>query len=73
MIIKKCNPDNEALLTVLHKQLRKGIISVISYTCAILTSFINPLISGAIILFVAILWLIPDKNIETVIKKEINQ
>ena len=62
--IKKCNPGNTALLEVLRKQSRKGILSNICYTLAIPAAFLHTGISGALIILVAIMWLIPDRNIE---------
>ncbi len=64
MNIKKCNPGNEVLLSVLHKQSRKGLLSNIFYTMAIGAAFINTAIAGVLIVLVAIMWLIPDRNIE---------
>ncbi len=42
----------------------KGKISPILYVTAIALSFVNPLISGAIYVFIAAIWLIPDRRIE---------
>ena len=64
VIIKNCNPGNEKLLDLLRKQSRKGMISCILYTVAIGASFIHEAIGGALIILVAIMWLIPDRNIE---------
>ncbi len=69
LIIKKRNQNNPALLDVLHKQSRKGMISTIVFTAAIPVAYIYPLISGVLILAVAIVWFIPDKNIERSIKE----
>jgi hypothetical protein len=51
----------------LEKQSRKGIISNIIYTLAIPVAFINTLAAGAMIIIVAIMWLMPDRNIEKTI------
>jgi len=64
LVMKKCNPGNTALLTVLNKQSRKGTISCILYTVAIPLAYLNTMIAGACIVMVAIMWLIPDRNIE---------
>ena len=69
MVIKDCNRDNTALLEVLRKQSRKGMISCILYTAAIGLTFVNSLIGGALIILVAIMWLIPDRNIERSLKE----
>ena len=67
MVIKKCNPGNQAMMDVLHKQSRKGTISCILYTLAIPAAWINTVLSGILILLVGVMWLIPDRNIEKAI------
>ena len=62
--IKKCNPGNAALQDVLQKQSKKGMLSNVFNTLAIPAAFVHPAISGALILLVAIMWMMPDKNIE---------
>jgi uncharacterized membrane protein len=42
----------------------KGKISPVLYTIAILSTFVNDWIAGAIYVLVALIWLIPDKRIE---------
>lgn len=69
MVIKKCNPGNERLLELLEKQSKKGMISLVLYTTAIGTAFIHSAIAGALIILVAIMWLIPDRNIERSLKE----
>ncbi len=68
-IIKKCNPENEKLQHIIHKQSKKGMISLFCYTLAIGTAFIHVAIAGALIILVAIMWLIPDRNIERSLKE----
>jgi uncharacterized membrane protein len=63
-IIEYSHPNHEALLAPLRKQGGKGIVSMIAYTLAIFAAFIHPLVSGALFIFVAILWWMPDRNIE---------
>jgi len=43
----------------------KGKASPIFYIVAIIASFFNPWIAGALYILVAFMWLIPDKRIET--------
>lgn len=69
MVIKNCNQNNSALLEVLRKQSRKGMLSCIIYTAAIGLSFVSSLLGGLLIILVAILWLIPDRNIERSLKE----
>lgn len=45
----------------------KGKVSPILYSVAILSSFYNQWIAGAIYVLVALLWLIPDKRIEHIL------
>jgi uncharacterized membrane protein len=42
----------------------KGKISPVLYVTAIGLSFVDPLIAGGIYVFVAVMWLIPDRRIE---------
>ncbi|HMU46368.1 MAG TPA: TMEM175 family protein [Chitinophagaceae bacterium] len=67
IIIKKCNPGNALLQEVLNKQSRKGMWSCIFYTAAIPLAYVNTVIAGALIILVAIMWLMPDRNIERAI------
>ena len=53
----------------LEKQSQKGTVSLISYGVAIPAAFIHPAISGVLFFWVAIIWLIPDKNIEKALKE----
>lgn len=63
-IIKKCNPGNSTLQVVWKKQTRKGFISVVMYLIAAGLCFVHPGIAGVIVILVAIMWLMPDRNIE---------
>ena len=46
----------------------KGIISLIIYTGAIPLAFVNPRFSCAAFLTVAIMWFIPDRRIEKILR-----
>lgn len=59
---------NSALVEALEKNGRKGILSFILYAAAIPLAFISTAISGIILVAVAVMWLIPDKNIERALK-----
>ena len=67
LVIKKCNPGNSALQEVLHKQSKKGMLSCILYTLAIPVAFFNTAAAGVLIISVAVMWLVPDRNIEKVV------
>lgn len=69
MVMKKCNPGNMLLQDVLRKQSKKGFLSCIFYTLAIPLAYVNTIIAGALILLVALTWLIPDRNIEKKVKE----
>ncbi len=69
MVIKKCNPGNEALQDVLHKQKKKGLLSCMLFTLAIPAALLHTAIAGILIVLVAIMWLIPDRNIERVVRE----
>lgn len=47
---------------------KKGKLSLLSYASAILIAFVNPWISMALYAFVAGVWLIPDRRMESVVK-----
>ncbi|MGO9461714.1 MAG: TMEM175 family protein [Rhodomicrobium sp.] len=67
-ILRKEGP-NSTLAKALGKDI-KGKISPLLYLTAIFAAFFNPLISGAIYVFVALMWLIPDRRIERVFSGE---
>ena len=46
----------------------KGKVSPILYVTGILAAFVAPSIAGAIYAFVAIMWLVPDRRIERVLR-----
>lgn len=69
IIIKNCNPGNSALQEVLKKQSKKGMLSIIFYSAAIGAAFLHTALSGALIILVAVMWLIPDRNIEKSMKR----
>jgi uncharacterized membrane protein len=58
--------------SVLHQAVNKdnkGKISMVCYITAIPLAFISPIISGILYIFVALMWIIPDKRIENQINK----
>ena len=62
--IIKSYKDDHALKHALEKQTRKAIISTISYSAAIPTAFLHTGISVALFIFVALIWIIPSREIE---------
>jgi len=67
--IKRSNPGNDALHEVLRKQSKKGMQSNVLNILAIPAAFLHTAISIALIIMVAIMWLIPDKNIEKAVRE----
>jgi len=63
-VITKTHMYNESMKIVMKKSYNKGIISSIGYLISIPMAFIESRISFAIFIIVAIVWLIPDRNIE---------
>lgn len=48
----------------------KGKVSPVIYLIAICLGWVNPFLSGALYVLVALIWLVPDKRIERTIKNE---
>ena len=48
----------------------KGKISQILYGAGIVLAFVNPWISVALYVLVAIIWLVPDRRIERIVGRE---
>jgi uncharacterized membrane protein len=49
---------------------RKGNLSPVLYVCGILAAFWSPPISQAVYVLVALLWLVPDRRIESALSSE---
>ncbi len=56
------------LIEALEKQKRKGYISLACYLTSIPMAYVHPLISAGLFIAVAVLWIIPDRNIEKVLR-----
>jgi uncharacterized membrane protein len=56
------------LIEALKKQEKKGMLSLMLYILCVVSAFFYPLISAILIVAVAVLWIIPDKNIEKALK-----
>lgn len=52
------------LTNALKKHDKKGKLSLVLYLISIPLAFLMPLIAEAVFVFVAIMWISPDKNIE---------
>ena len=64
--IAVCHKDDTELKAFMQSQSHKGIISLVAYVTAIPLAYINTIFSGVIFIFVAVLWLIPDKKSEQI-------
>ncbi len=47
----------------------KGKISPVLYAAAIMLTFVSPWISIAIYVMVAVMWLVPDRRIENILRE----
>ena len=64
--IAVCHKDDTELKSFMQSQSHKGIISLVAYVTAIPLAYINTIFSGVIFIFVAVMWLIPDKKSEQI-------
>jgi len=64
IVIEKCHKEEQRLAGIMQRQRGKGIGSLFLYSAAVPLAYVNPIISGALFVLVAVLWLIPDKRIE---------
>ena len=60
---------NDSLLATALGRKVKEITSLVCYTAAIVVAFINTSVALAIYVFVACMWLVPDKRIERTLKE----
>lgn len=70
-ILKEHGPDS-LLAKAIGKDI-KGKISPVLYILAIFSNFISQWISGGIYILVALIWLVPDKRIEVILKNQQNE
>lgn len=66
VILKNITVEGK-LVEALCKHTLKGNISAAAYAVAIPLAYVTPVISGIIFVVIAILWIIPDKDIERAI------
>jgi len=67
-VVEKNANDLAALEMAFKGLYRKGIISVVGYVLAIVFAYINPVISGILLFSMAIMWIVPDRNMEKALK-----
>lgn len=62
--------NNPKLVEALDKATRKGMFSLVAYSASIPLAFVHPGISGFLYVAVAVVWIIPDRNIEKALEQE---
>ena len=62
-----CNHEGESALARSAGSGLKGTLSIVCYVAAIALAFVNPWISCALYVLVALSWFIPDRGIESVL------
>ena len=67
--IFKTQKHSQALLDAFKKLEKKGWFSTVAYLSAIPLAFVSSIISYLLFITVAVVWLIPDKNIEKALEK----
>ena len=68
-VIRSGYASETNLSKALGKHRRKGFISLVSYSAAAVLAFVHPYISYGIYLAVAVLWIIPDKDLERAVEE----
>jgi uncharacterized membrane protein len=67
-IVEKNMHDQASFKTAFKNLNKKGFISILGYALATIFAYINPIISGILLFSTAIIWIVPDKNIEKALK-----
>lgn len=70
--VEKTNTQPPKLAEAMAKSKTKGFLSLVGYGLAIGLAYINTIISAIFIILVAIMWLVPDKNIERALQDKTN-
>lgn len=60
--------EEDSIFIKANKDKRKGIMSLILYFAAGCFAYFLPMVSCAMIVLVAVMWLVPNRNLEKVIK-----
>lgn len=69
-VIMAHHQHSTKLIEALCKQEKKGFISLVFYLASIPCAFFYPLLSALLFVVVAIMWIIPDQNIERALKQD---
>jgi uncharacterized membrane protein len=68
-VIIRCQGEQSRLARALGSDV-KGKLSAVLYAVAITAAFFHPLISAALYVIVALIWLVPDRRIERIMARE---
>jgi uncharacterized membrane protein len=68
-VIMSGQTHSSGLIEALKKQRKKGITSLVIYIVSIPCAFFYPLVSAILFIASAIMWVIPDKNIEKALRE----
>lgn len=69
-VIARDHVNDEKMNAAMQKQSRKGTISLLCYISAFALAFFQPALSQMLFVVVAVMWVIPDKNIERVLSEK---
>jgi uncharacterized membrane protein len=69
-IIQACQKSDPQTQKMYAAQERKGIASLVIYLLSIGFAFYNTAISGVLFFVVAVMWIVPDRNIERMLEGE---
>jgi uncharacterized membrane protein len=61
---------NEALQLAVKRLTRKGLVSMVAYSIAIAAAFYNTNISCFLFVLVAVMWLVPERSIESALNNK---
>jgi uncharacterized membrane protein len=67
--IMSSSPHSSMLSLALKKQGRKGAVSLVIYLASVVCAFFYPYVSCVLVVLTAIMWVVPDKNIEQALKE----
>ncbi|MEP7266537.1 MAG: TMEM175 family protein [Saprospiraceae bacterium] len=70
--IRKTHKQHSYIMEIISYQSKKGLISAGLYFIALIIGFFYTPVSIAIIIIVALIWIIPDKNIEKILSENPN-
>lgn len=68
-VIENSLDDNSHIKEAMKKLFKKEMFSIAAYSAAIPLAYVNYYISGVLFFATALMWLIPDRNIEKAVKK----